>query len=206
MNPLEIEVKFHLQDIGPIRERIIRSGAESQGRFFETNIRYEDAEGSLVRKKSLLRLRKDRKATLTFKSEPALPDPDFKVHRELEVAVDDFETTDGILLALGFHRAQTYEKWRETFLSGRTIFCIDTLPFGAFLEIEGHRDDIRAAAQQIGLPWENRILSNYLALFDQLKKACSLPFSDITFDNFKTVTLDEKQVAGLMAANRHLSV
>lgn len=119
------------------------------------------------------------------------------------MTVDHFETTDRILQALGFHRAQTYEKWRETFSFGGTVCCIDMLPFGAFLEIEGDRDAIRDVARGIGLPWESRILSNYLALFDGLKRACNLPFSDITFDNFKTVHLDEDQIRQLIADRMH---
>lgn len=203
MDHLEIEVKFHLEEISSIRRHLLHSGAESKGRFFETNIRYEDAENRLLRNKSLLRLRKDNRATLTFKSEPLKPDLDFKVHQELEVVVGDFETTDRILHALGFHRAQTYEKWRETLVLGDAVFCLDTLPFGDFLEIEGDREIIETMALKLGLAWETRILSNYLALFDVLKNAFQLPFSDITFDHFKSVQMEAEPVKRLIAGTMH---
>ncbi|RLC04779.1 MAG: adenylate cyclase, partial [Deltaproteobacteria bacterium] len=64
MNDLEIEVKFYLPDIPSVRERILELGAECKGRVFETNIRFEDASKSLMRKNSLLRLRKDATAKL----------------------------------------------------------------------------------------------------------------------------------------------
>lgn len=51
MEHLEIEVKFYLSDIDHIRNRIIELGAESIGRAFETNIRFEDADKSLIQKK-----------------------------------------------------------------------------------------------------------------------------------------------------------
>ena len=57
MEQLEIEVKFYLPDIESMQERILALGAESKGRVFENNVRYEDKNHTLFKKKSLLRLR-----------------------------------------------------------------------------------------------------------------------------------------------------
>ena len=83
MEYLETEVKFYLPNIDPIRTRMIELGAVFKHRTFETNIRFEDAEKSLIQKKCLLRLRKDKKITLTFKSEPPFKDHQFKILKEL---------------------------------------------------------------------------------------------------------------------------
>ncbi len=190
MEPLEIEVKFFLPDKESVRSRIVELGAEQKGRVFETNIRYEDAEKNLIKNKSLLRLRKDKKSTLTFKSEHGNENQEFKVHRELEVEVSDFQRMNQILKALGFHKEQIYEKWRETFLLNETVLCLDTMPFGDFLEIEGTGDDIIDVAQKIGFCWEKRILTNYLALFDMIKTKLHLQFTDVTFQNFEHVNLN----------------
>ena len=95
-----------------------------------------------------------------------------------------------ILGALGFHQSQSYEKYRETFTIGDTKLCLDQMPFGHFLEIEGGKDEIRNLAQQIGMQWSRRIVGNYRFLFDIIKQRLLLSFSDITFDNFSTVKLD----------------
>jgi adenylate cyclase class 2 len=189
MNPLEIEVKFYLPEPAVMRNRILSLGAESKGRFFEINFRYEDNEKNLIKKKSLLRLRKDSKTTLTFKSEPIEKKEDFKILHELEVEVNDFQTMNSILEALGFHKEQVYEKWRETLVLENTIFCIDTMPFGNFLEIEGIAPGIKKSAALLDLQWENRILLNYLSIYEKIQKKFHLPFSDITFENFKAVDL-----------------
>ena len=110
--------------------------------------------------------------------------------RELEVEVSNFETMLNILYALGFHQSQIYEKYREIFTIGDAKLCLDQMPFGNFLEIEGGKDDIRNLSQQIGMQWSRRILGNYRFLFDIIKKRLLLSFSDITFDNFSTVKLD----------------
>jgi adenylate cyclase class 2 len=186
MDPLEVEVKFFLSDPAEIRNRLLSLGAVSKGRFFETNIRYEDETGSLLRKGSLLRLRKDRKITLTFKSKTAVPDREFKVFQELEVEISDFQTMQNILTAIGFHQEQTYEKWRETITLQNLIFCLDTMPFGDFLEIEGDGTAIIESAKRLGLVWEQRILANYLAIFERIRTHCNLSFSDVTFSNFQS--------------------
>jgi adenylate cyclase class 2 len=190
IEPLEIEVKFILSDDAPIRRRMRELGAHSSGRIFETNIRYEDPTNSLIGKKALLRLRRDLKTTLTYKGEPDVNDADFKIFKELEVEVSDLATMGKILESLGYHREQIYEKWRESYTLNGATCCIDEMPFGTFLEIEGSKNQIKALAAEIGMPWEQRIILTYFELFEILRSQMKLAFKDITFDNFRGISLD----------------
>lgn len=190
MDPLEIEVKFLISDIESLRQKISKIGAIPHGRVFEQNIRYENSDCTLGKNRSLLRLRQDSKATLTVKTEPPEPDDQFKIHREWEVEISDFEQMAAILDFLKFHPEQTYEKWRETYRTEGACLCLDTLPFGTFLEIEGGKNDILSVAKSLALKWEDRILLNYLALFQKLKDRYKLDFRDVTFDNFKSIQTD----------------
>jgi adenylate cyclase class 2 len=190
MEQLEIEVKFYLPDIESMRRRIIALGAESKGRVFENNIRYEDDGNTLIRKKSLLRLRRDTKTILTFKSTPSVASTEFKIFNELEVEVGDFETMNRILEKLGLHPEQIYEKWRETLILDQTRFCLDTMPYGTFLEIEDSENDIRVHAARLGLCWHKRILLNYLEIFEIVRQQRGLTFTDLTFKNFESVRVD----------------
>jgi adenylate cyclase, class 2 len=190
MEHLEIELKFFLSHLDRMRAQLAASGAVCiSGRTFEHNVRYETADDRLRRQRCLLRLRKDRQVTLTFKSPPPETDARFKIYRELEVRVDDFDTMDAILLALGFQRRQIYEKWRESWqLDGATL-CLDTMPFGDFLEIEGSPEPIMDIVRELGLCWEKRILSSYLRLFAVLREQENLSFDDVTFSNFKPIDI-----------------
>ena len=190
MQNLEIEVKFYLANIAGMRNKILKLGARSKGRLFETNILYEDENHSLIKKKSLLRLRQDEKTTFTLKSSPPVKSKDFKIVNELEVEVSDFAIMDQILKTLGFHPEQKYEKWRETFILNQTVFCLDNMPYGDFLEIEGQEKDIRHYASKFGLNWQNRIIFSYLAIFEMMRKNLNLNFNDLTFNNFETVDAD----------------
>ena len=201
MKYLETEVKFYLPNIDPVRTRMIDLGAVYKDRTFETNIRFEDPEKSLIKKKSLLRLRKDKKITLTYKSEPPFKDNQFKILQEFEVEVSDFYAMEHILKSLGFQEEQIYEKWRETYILDDTHLCLDTMPYGDFIEIEGNKESIQKLASQIGFLWEKRILLNYLAIFDVIKRKLNLSFYDVTFGNFNNIRFDMTQYLNLIEAD-----
>ncbi len=186
-DPVEIEVKFRVENPVSLRGEVAALGALSHGRGFEINYRYDDPEGSLAKRRMLLRLRRDRSIRLTVKTPSAADDPQFKVLQELEVEVSDFETMDRLLNQLGFQRVQVYEKWRETFSLGDTLLCVDELPYGHFLEIEGSKPSIRQVAERLGLPWHGRILANYLEIFDAVRSALGLVATDLTFKAFDDV-------------------
>ncbi len=187
MKKLEVEVKFYLDNITDMQRSIAQLGAESKGRFFEKNIRFEDAGHTLIKKGSLLRLRQDKRAILTFKSRPPEQSREFKIFNELEVEVSDFKTMNQILTRVGLRPVQHYEKWRETMILDQTAFYLDTMPYGSFLEIEGQEADIRHYAARLNLEWPRRIIFNYLEIFEKLRKKSELGFTDLTFKNFETV-------------------
>ena len=200
MEQLETEVKFYLPDIERMQKCILELGAVSKGRVFEKNVRYEDENKTLIRKKSLLRLRRDVKTTLTFKSSPPAASTEFKIFKELEVEVSDFETMSRILENLGFHAEQIYEKWRETLSLDQTGFYLDTMPYGTFLEIEGSEKNIRTYADRLGLSWQKRILLNYLEIFEIIRQRQGLKFKDLTFKNFKNIKMDIESFLGKLEA------
>ncbi len=200
---VETEVKFHLADPLDLRARLLAVGARSFGRALELNICFEDQGRNLLRTNSLLRLRRERKSTLTFKSVPVDADPAFKQCNELEVEVDDFDTMQRILMSLGFRPEQTYEKWRETLVVDQTSFCLDSLPFGDFLEIEGSKDAILDFTGRLGLEWSRRILLNYLEIFDLIRNRHNLPFRDATFGNFAGTPIHLHAVLPMLENRMH---
>ena len=186
----ETEVKFFIKDIETLRNRLLAINCTSKGRAFETNIRFDDKNNTLLTNKSLLRLRRDNHNHLTFKSTPTFQDKDVKIMTEYEVQVSDHEVTQKILASLGFMPVQQYDKWRETFVFGDTQILLDALPYGDFMEIEGEKEAILTLASKLDLDWSQRILLNYLVMFEIIKDTLNLPFTDVTFDNFSNVQVD----------------
>lgn len=184
---IEIEVKFLVEDLLALSHRLLAVGARSQGEIFESNRRYDAPDGHLQAARCLLRLRQDRKAHLTFKRPRPMPAAECKVYDEYEVVVEDFARMDLILNAIGLECVQIYEKRRETYLWGDAVICVDRLPYGNFIEIEGPPEIIRETARQLHLSWQRRILTNYLHIFEVMRRELGLAYRDLTFQHMKAV-------------------
>ena len=184
---LETEVKFLLPNLPTLRERLLDAGAQLHtARIYERNVRFDTPDQSLLAQDSLLRLRQDTAVRLTLKTPPtqANQSQQVKVMQELEVSLSDFDTMSQILTHLGYAPVQVYEKYRETFTLNGVEIVLDEMPYGDFIELEGDEATIRRLADRLGLDWDKRILTNYLALMTQLIQHHKLPFTDLTFANF----------------------
>jgi adenylate cyclase class 2 len=199
---LEVEVKFWLAELTAVRNQLLALGATlAKPRVFERNIRLDTADEQLLQKRQLLRVRQDTTVTVTFKSDTIhLPGSEAKVREEIEFEASDGETAVLLFQRLGYAPVQIYEKYRETFHLGEVIVVLDELPFGNFIELEGEEVRIKTAAAQLGLDWNKRLLTNYLALMAQLKAHHNLPFSDLTFANFASQPFSAADILPLAVA------
>jgi adenylate cyclase class 2 len=112
--------------------------------------------------------------------------------QELEFTVSDFETSRHFLEALGYEVSVMYEKYRATYTLDGVLVTLDEMPYGNFAEIEGPDGaSIRKTAEVLGLDWERRILDSYIMLFDRLRERFGLAFRDLSFANFKSLTVTE---------------
>ena len=184
---LEVEVKFLVANLEVFRERLLAAGGTlAKARIFERNVRFDTPDNDLLKKGQLLRLRQDSGVRVTFKGEvPQALQSEAKVREELEVSVNDFETTALIFERLGFAPMQVYEKYRETFVLGAVEVVLDEMPYGDFVELEGEEAEIKTTATNLGLAWDKRINNNYLGLMADLKRFHQLDFDDLTFANFE---------------------
>lgn len=198
----EVEVKFYLHDADAVRHRITNTGGLFRQRETEANIRLDTDDSALLGADALLRLRKtDTRCVLTYKEQTAPDGSGCKVYEELEVTVSDFEKASAILSRIGYRPAQRYEKIRETYAMGEAEVCVDTMPYGNFLEIEASPAVIRDTAATLGFRWEERILGNYLGIFETLRKRYGLDFNDVTFENFKDSPVDFGEIVHLFTAS-----
>lgn len=183
---LEIEVKFIVTNLAPIRKQLLYLGGTMVSpRIYERNIRFDTPQNELLSKGKLLRLRYDTRTRITYKGEPEIQtQSEVRIREEIELNVDDFEKAVALFKKLGFEPIQVYEKYRETFLLAGVEVVLDEMPFGNFVELEGSEAAIRQVADDLNLNWSKRILTNYLALMAQLKDHHGLTFNDLTFDNF----------------------
>lgn len=185
----ETEVKLYVPDLSTAAIQLVAAGATlSVPRVFERNVRYEDQNNSLSSRGIVLRLRQDNRNRLTYKEGGTAQDGIIS-RLEAEVEVSDFEKMQFILSRLGFAPAMIYEKYRTTYHLADTEIVLDEMPFGNFVEIEGSHQAIEAVIATLGWGANPRIPASYVRLFGFLRTRMGLTFNDMTFDNFKGITV-----------------
>lgn len=200
LNNLEVEVKFFVVDLEAVRKRLLDVGAEIvRPRVYERNVRFDTADNALLKVEQLLRLRQDTAVILTFKSPSEFDQgSEAKVREEIEVEVDQFDRMAAILERLGFEPKQMYEKYREAYRWNDLEIVLDEMPYGNFIELEGNEKAIKETAEQLNLNWQERILSNYLAIMGVMADHYNLPFQDISFENFRDHEISLREILPLL--------
>jgi adenylate cyclase class 2 len=187
----EIEVKFLIDDLGAMRQRLLALGATLKTpRSYEDNLCFDTPDERLQQQECLLRLRRDHRTRLTYKEPPPTADPEFKVRHEYEIEVSDFTQARSLLEKLGFSLYFRYEKYRETFRYQEAEIVLDETPAGAFMEIEGARAAIDTIVAQLGLDFAARLTASYGEIFHAVRHTYHLPFTDMTFANFQGLAID----------------
>ncbi|MBE0688154.1 MAG: class IV adenylate cyclase [Anaerolineaceae bacterium] len=168
---VEIEVKFYVLSLKEIEQKILDLGGTLvQERCFESNLRFDTADGRLRNQRHVLRLRKDKENILTFKG-AAEVGKSVSIRQEIEVLVDDFDTARKLLEGLGFEVVMSYEKFRTTYSLLDTLVVLDELPYGNFIEIEGpDGTSIQKVARNLNLNWKARVMTSYTYLYEMLRK------------------------------------
>lgn len=181
---VEIETKFALDSFAAVREALTRAGGRRLSRVFEENLVLDTPDASLRRRSVLLRLRRDEAGRVTLKlpAEDGGP-PGLKVRQEYETEVADLDILETIFRQLGFVASLRYEKIRETWDLGEVHVCLDRLPFGRYLEIEGPAQAIARSADLLGLSMDAALTATYHDLYrSHLAKVGLPPADSFVFD------------------------
>lgn len=195
MKNQELEVKYYVQNLTAIEQRLIDLSAKRvQPRTFEINLRFDTPQRDLSKNFRVLRLRKDTAARMTFKG-PASGLEGVRVRQEIEFIVEDFDAARDFLEALGYQVSMGYEKYRTVYDIGDVHITLDELPYGDFVEIEGpDPESILAVNQTLQLNWATRAPESYVSIFDRLKVNMGLTFRDLSFDNFMGLEISPEQM------------
>ncbi len=181
--PLETELKFFVSDFAPILERIEHLGLSCSHWYFEENLVLDTGDGHLRSRDVLLRIRKDRTGKVTLKLPVKSPHPGCKQQEEMESGLEHPDEMQRILFHLGFRPWFRYEKFRKVCSRDQTRICLDILPFGSFVELEGPHESFYGIAHELGLDPHSGTAENYHALHREYRIGRGLdPEPDFVFD------------------------
>ena len=184
----EREIKFYIQDLPALAERLRICGAKlTRERTLERNFLMDTMDQHLEKSGHLLRLRQDDRARVTFKEKTRVENG-IRTRTEIEFTVDNFAVARKLFEALGYQATVIYEKYRVVYRLGDVEVTLDELPFGKFVEIEAPTNTmIEGVAQLLGLDWSKGIGFNYMGLFEIAREKLGFSFNDMTFENFREV-------------------
>lgn len=189
---IETELKLYVPDLKPVAQRLEALGATlTAPRILEKNTRYEDEEGKIAAAGTVVRLRQDTRARLTYKEGERSVGQYGSSRYEAEVDVSDFGKMETILGKLGFHPVLVYEKYRTTYTLDDAEITLDEMPYGNFVEIEADEEVIGRLLDTLGLQDAQRMAGSYTTLFKIVKQNLRLDFNDLTFENFAGVDVPE---------------
>ncbi|MFP5259034.1 MAG: class IV adenylate cyclase [Acidobacteriota bacterium] len=177
----EIETKFAVAEFDVVRRMLSAVGGTFLSRRFEENVVLDDGDATLRSRDVLLRIRRDAACKLTLKLPAEAPERSgLKIRREIETEVADGAALEAVFAALGYAPFLRYEKVRETWRVGDALVCLDELPFGRYLEIEGPAAAIGELAGRLGLAMEQALPQTYHELHQAYRRAHGLP-PDMSF-------------------------
>jgi predicted adenylyl cyclase CyaB len=171
----EIETKLKVSSLTEIEHELAELGAEFIAEQLQTDDHFDDADATLTKSDRCLRLRRQQaggseKFLLTYKG--AKEKSNFKKRQEIETEVKDVDSTEKLLLALGYEKVSVIEKKRRLWQLGGCEVALDSLPLlGDFVEIEGPDDERIAAVQKnLGLADLPHIAKSYARLMREERR------------------------------------
>ncbi|MFC1677800.1 class IV adenylate cyclase [Planctomycetota bacterium] len=148
----EIEAKLKVDALEPIAEKLLALGATFIEQQAHIDTFYDNSHSSLTKGGRGLRLRicttkAQQTYILTYKGKRQ--DSPFKKREELEIQILDPETTENLLLAIGYAKILTIEKTRKLYKFDNCEIALDYLEqLGNFIEIEGPDEKIITEIQK----------------------------------------------------------
>jgi len=166
---VEIEAKLKVDAHDQIEQRLNELGAEFLAEYLQKDWHFDDADLKLAKNDSCLRLRRQlsgrrEEIFLTYKG-PKEKNR-FKRRKEIEIELNDADSIEKLLLALGYEKTLSIEKKRRLWQLGNCEVALDKLPLlGSFIEIEGPDEQAIAEVQKnLGLSGFPHIQKSYAAL------------------------------------------
>jgi adenylate cyclase class 2 len=166
---MEIEAKLKVESHQRLVKKLAELGAEFLAEQVQTDYYFDDANRTLTATDKCLRVRRaligrTERVLLTYKGPKEKHE--LKRRQEIEVEVQDRDSMEKLLSALGYEEVLAFEKKRRLWGLVDCEVALDELPLlGAFVELEGpDANKITDIQKRLGLGHLQHIPESYASL------------------------------------------
>ena len=169
---VEIEAKLKVDSLSDVEHKLKELGAEFIAELSQSDVLFDDSDGSLITTDRCLRLRhqaadNSKRFFLTYKG--AKEKSDYKKREEIEIEISSADRTQRLLSVLGYEKVLVVEKKRRLWRLSQCDVALDHLPqLGDFVEIEGPDEKTIADVQKrLGLALLASIAKSYAQMIKE---------------------------------------
>jgi len=165
---IETEIKIKIDDLKKFQVKFNEFGGKKSSWAFErtygffTPNRTNIEEGIFPRVKVV-----DGLATMGVKVKTG--NGKYFERKEYETKCEEKSGIE-MMKVFGYTEVIIFEKLRQKWVFDNVEVCLDRLPFGNYIEIEGEKKNIEKMVKLLKLEKSQRITVAYLVLFDEWKK------------------------------------
>ncbi len=169
---LEVETKIKLENPEKTKEDIIKLGAVHIKKEKQTDEFFDFDDQRIKNSNELIRIR--NKKTLCLK-ENQRESENIKQSDEYESEIENYDTIIRVFKKVNLKVTGKKERTRDKYKLRNCEICIDTLPFGNFIEIEGPRTEIITISKRLGFNENQLISKTYCKLFEEHCEKNNIP-------------------------------
>ena len=165
----EIEIKFKIEKADDVRTKLLDLGGVPKKPYKQTT--YGFFSDNSIEKGIFPRIRDEHgKIVLTLKVRPKRKTEYFE-RKEYSVEISNIKDGIDIMKSLGYNQVRVFKKTREEWEFKNVEVVLDKLYFGAYIEIEGSKEEIEKMVKKLGFENRERITKAYLGLEDDYLKS-----------------------------------
>lgn len=183
---IEIELKFEIENTEKIAQALKGLGfVLKRERTYEKTVMYDNPAELMQITDGRVRVRQsgDR---VEFSYKKPITREGIKQEIEYEVEVSNFAELERILESMEFTPTTSYERYRTELEKDGVKATIDEFPFVKFLELEGPKDQIKAAAEGLGFAMKDNLTDSCDTLFTKWRQEKGLkPVPHMRFDDYQ---------------------
>jgi adenylate cyclase class 2 len=163
---IEIKLQINNEELKRLEKEL---NLENEEWIFERTYGFFTPDGESIKKGIFPRIKSNGtdSGNLCVKVKES-ENKDYFERKEYEMFIGDVGKMTTILKVLGYTDIRVFEKFRKSTIANATKICLDKLPFGYFIEIEGEKEYIEKMVKRLNLKNNERITKAYLKIAEEM--------------------------------------